>query len=91
MHWLKQIKKLPFEIAKEDALWKPSISSIVGSLVLNLGLNRLWRDRQYILAFITLCLQFKYLIGLNRVPNFVEYRVFAAVFAEYRYRVIDKV
>ena len=30
-------------------------------------------------------------IGLNRVPNFAEYRVFEAVFAEYRYRVFDKV
>ena len=30
-------------------------------------------------------------LGLNRVPNFAEYRVFEAVFAEYRYWVFDKV
>jgi len=30
------------------------------------------------------------IVGLNRVPNFAEYRVFEAVFAEYRYRVFDK-
>ena len=30
-------------------------------------------------------------LGLNRVLNFAEYRVYEAVFAEYRYRVFDKV
>src|SRR6218665_1225989 len=32
-----------------------------------------------------------YSVGLNRVPNFAEYRLFEAVFADYRYRVFDKV